>query len=282
VYADQGSREERTVLTEQQVLVASFATQKSDAEKSIEQLSKSIENGLWLDDESKPLKRKRTQGLAALPRSGDANLGPWQTAMAEDTVFKSPMQPTVEFDGAEPVSSITGNTTSSTNAISMFSLPQSKSVAGMAASTTSESRSPPLPGLPHLEQHRLLIEKILDEVNSSRYAIDHGLRYRLHDGILDLHWDEWSPLRSQYGDDALRALLTRSPVLARSWYERLLNESKNKKRKDRETDSRQAIDLARPTYIRVHTKYLSSATLEHYRLPWEYDPVSIFRLPRRI
>lgn len=48
-------------------------------------------------------------------------------------------------------------------------------------------------------------------------------------------------------------------------------ESIIKKRKDKERDNRLAIDHARPTFIRVHTRYLSSATLEHFGLPWEYD-----------
>jgi hypothetical protein len=54
-------------------------------------------------------------------------------------------------------------------------------------------------------------------------------------------------------------------------------ESIIKKKKEKERDNRQAIDMARPTFIRVHTKYLSSATLEHFNLPWEYDRVSTSR-----
>jgi hypothetical protein len=44
-------------------------------------------------------------------------------------------------------------------------------------------------------------------------------------------------------------------------------ESIIKKKKEKERDNREGIDLARPTFIRVHTKYLSSATLEHFNLP---------------
>lgn len=56
-------------------------------------------------------------------------------------------------------------------------------------------------------------------------------------------------------------------------------ESIIKKKKEKERDNRQAIDMARPTFIRVHTKYLSSATLEHFNLPWEYDRVSTGKSP---
>ena len=35
-----------------------------------------------------------------------------------------------------------------------------------------------------------------------------------------------------------------------------------------------AIDLSRPTFIKVHRKYLSPDTLDKYYLPWEWDKVS--------
>ena len=56
-------------------------------------------------------------------------------------------------------------------------------------------------------------------------------------------------------------------------------ESILKKKKEKERDNRRAIDNARPTFIRVHTKYLHPATLEHFLLPWEYDRVSLFKTP---
>ena len=68
--------------------------------------------------------------------------------------------------------------------------------------------------LTHLEHHRQLIEKLLEGVNSSRYAIDHGVRYRLHDSVLDLHWQDWSPLRYPH-EEVLRGLLAQNPILAR-------------------------------------------------------------------
>ena len=56
-------------------------------------------------------------------------------------------------------------------------------------------------------------------------------------------------------------------------------ESIIKKKKEKERDNRRAIDNARPTFIRVHTKYLHPTTLDHYFLPWEYDRVSSSRAP---
>jgi hypothetical protein len=34
------------------------------------------------------------------------------------------------------------------------------------------------------------------------------------------------------------------------------------------------VNLSKPTYIKVNKKYLETATLEYYELPWEYDSVS--------
>jgi hypothetical protein len=79
----------------------------------------------------------------------------------------------------------------------------------------SAQKPQPTPDLAHLDQDRALIEKLLEEVNSSRYAVDYGVRYGLHDGVLDLYWQEWAPLRDEHSDDTLRDLLAQSPVLAR-------------------------------------------------------------------
>lgn len=36
--------------------------------------------------------------------------------------------------------------------------------------------------------------------------------------------------------------------------------------------------MQRPTYIKVHRKHLSLATIEAYELPWEWDEVSFLFL----
>lgn len=46
----------------------------------------------------------------------------------------------------------------------------------------------------------------------------------------------------------------------------------DEKKKNRGHGSELAIDLDRPTYIRVQIKHLLPETLDHYLLPWEYDP----------
>ena len=46
------------------------------------------------------------------------------------------------------------------------------------------------------------------------------------------------------------------------------------KREKRPGDREWAIDLSRPTYIKVNRKYLLPDTLDAYQLPWEWDKVS--------
>lgn len=41
------------------------------------------------------------------------------------------------------------------------------------------------------------------------------------------------------------------------------------------TEQTKVMDLSRPTYIKVHRKYLSPDTLDAYDLPWEWDDVGL-------
>lgn len=52
-----------------------------------------------------------------------------------------------------------------------------------------------------------------------------------------------------------------------------LNKGSKKKSNDYGTQTKD-IDLTRPTYIKVHRKHMSPATLDEYELPWEWDDVS--------
>ena len=53
-----------------------------------------------------------------------------------------------------------------------------------------------------------------------------------------------------------------------------IDEVLHKKRAERHAQSQTlAIDLHRPTFIKVNRKYLHPDTLDHYGLPWEWDAV---------
>jgi hypothetical protein len=50
------------------------------------------------------------------------------------------------------------------------------------------------------------------------------------------------------------------------------------KRKDKEQGESMTMDLTKPTWIRIHRKYLAIETLQFYSLPWEWDEVSVLSL----
>lgn len=67
--------------------------------------------------------------------------------------------------------------------------------------TFSEDRIAP-------DHHRLrvynsLVVNMLEEVHAKQYILDSSLCSRFHDGVLDLHWREWSRLRQYCDDDGL-------------------------------------------------------------------------------
>lgn len=58
-----------------------------------------------------------------------------------------------------------------------------------------------------IQHHSYLVENLLTEISSSRYRLDHGIRDRLHMGILKLHWNEWSRYRSVHGHQVFDQML---------------------------------------------------------------------------
>ena len=59
-----------------------------------------------------------------------------------------------------------------------------------------------------IEDHTALVKTLLEEASAKHYKIDHGQRHRMHEGILHVHWKEWSPLRKLYGDQLLSRLFS--------------------------------------------------------------------------
>lgn len=96
---------------------------------------------------------------------------------------------------------------------------------------------PPLPvGIlrwkDEIEHHSALVKRLLDEASASQYDIDHGQRHRMQDGILHIHWEEWSRLRKMYNHETLlRAFSSRHPVVSasaclfRSWERRSVSQT---------------------------------------------------------
>jgi len=60
---------------------------------------------------------------------------------------------------------------------------------------------------PRIQHHSDLVETLLSENSSLRYRLDHGIRDRMHNGILDLHWKEWAKHRDTHGFQAFDQVL---------------------------------------------------------------------------
>ena len=56
----------------------------------------------------------------------------------------------------------------------------------------------------------------------------------------------------------------------------LKKQQKEDKKKKKHKEHEETLDLSRPRYLKVHTRYLSPDTLDIYELPWEWDEVSFF------
>jgi hypothetical protein len=64
------------------------------------------------------------------------------------------------------------------------------------------------------------------------------------------------------------------PLTKAGYSDARIDELMKGKREKQRNDREWAIDLTRPTYIKVNRKYLLPDTLDHYQLPWEWDKVS--------
>ena len=72
----------------------------------------------------------------------------------------------------------------------------------------------------------------------------------------------------------------RKTFRAKGWSEEQIDNFLKKGGKGKEP-AKQALSIARPTYIRVHRKHLDPETLDYYDLPWEWDvsyPLSPYQL----
>jgi hypothetical protein len=75
-----------------------------------------------------------------------------------------------------------------------------------------------------LREHISLMAHMLEEVHSKRYDMEKTMRRRVHDGVLDIHWQEWAPLRQYYEDDALLNKFKQLPELIPFWAKKIKEE----------------------------------------------------------
>ena len=68
-----------------------------------------------------------------------------------------------------------------------------------------------------LLDHCALIRRLIAEIESRKYRVDHSLRSEMCLVVLGYHWNHWHPLREIYGiDTLLEAMFQEHPEVVRS------------------------------------------------------------------
>jgi Fungal N-terminal domain of STAND proteins len=87
-----------------------------------------------------------------------------------------------------------------------------------SARSVIEEKSPKLPSALKAREEEIrhqcaLLRNVIDEIGFQHYKIDHGLRDRMHLGVLSAHWDGWCALRNLYGDEVLLQAFSEVPAV---------------------------------------------------------------------
>jgi hypothetical protein len=72
-----------------------------------------------------------------------------------------------------------------------------------------------------LRDYNSLVGHLLEEIHSNHYNLERKMRWRVHDGVLDIHWREWAPFRQVHGNDVLLERFTHLPQLHKFWEEKI-------------------------------------------------------------
>lgn len=75
-----------------------------------------------------------------------------------------------------------------------------------------------------LRDYISLVACIIEDIHSKRYKLDKGMRLRVQDGVLDLHWQEWAAYRQYYSDDVLLRKFRQLPELVHFWVRKIEEE----------------------------------------------------------
>ena len=68
-----------------------------------------------------------------------------------------------------------------------------------------------------IQHHAMLVHNLLEEISDVQYRIDHGIRHRMHDGVLKIHWDEWAPFATKHGHEHFHRAFEQHKHVARYW-----------------------------------------------------------------
>lgn len=66
-----------------------------------------------------------------------------------------------------------------------------------------------------IHHHSYLVQNLLSEIASLQYNLDLNTRDRMQNGILNMHWDEWSMYRLRHGHEHFEKMLSAHPDVVR-------------------------------------------------------------------
>ena len=93
------------------------------------------------------------------------------------------------------------------------------SSSGTVSSFSNDPSVPPSLRLrdEEIQHHAALVHNLLEEISDVQYRIDHGIRHRMHDGILKIHWDEWTPFATKHGHSHFHRAFEQHKHVAKYW-----------------------------------------------------------------
>lgn len=62
-----------------------------------------------------------------------------------------------------------------------------------------------------IHHHSYLVQNLLTEIASLQYNLDMNTRDRMQNGVLNMHWDEWSMYRLRHGHEHFEKMLNAHP-----------------------------------------------------------------------
>ena len=215
-------------MQEQRDLISVLAGEKNENERRYERILKAINDA---SDDGGPPKTSAGAGVdrGLQPRRSNASIDTATTLVNPATTgvnsitTTSGSQVSKQRQPSESSGSIsTGRgpdssaSTTSFGTLSTVGHPSDIGLSSIPPASSSPSKNEPAPldlpaGLKHhhdrIRYHSDLVQNLLAEISSLHYKIDHGIRDRMQNGVLALHYNEWLAIRSIYGDDAFEKIL---------------------------------------------------------------------------
>jgi hypothetical protein len=81
-----------------------------------------------------------------------------------------------------------------------------------------------------MQDYVSLVAHMLEEVHSKQYKLEQSMRSGVHNGVLDLHWQEWAPLRQFHVDEVLLQKFKQLPEIVKYWTQKIKDKGESDQR----------------------------------------------------